>query len=55
MLLHQLVVHVSAVAIVLVSKLANLSHGSTDMNFACEANRPQGRTEKKITNTKEQT
>ena len=46
---------VRAVAIVLVSKLANLSHGSTDMNFACEANRPQGKTEKKIRNTKEQT
>ena len=37
------------------STLANLSHGSTDMNLACEANRPQGTTEKKIRNTKEQT
>ena len=38
------------------SKLANLSHGSTDMNLACEAYRTQGTTEKKkIRNTKEQT
>ena len=46
---------VRAVGIVLVSKLADLSHGSTDMNFACEANSPQGEKKTKMRNTKEKT